>query len=102
MNNYLIRVEIFGAGPKEHNALNESMKIIDFHRTVRYNSGEIMALPAGTYIGKSLSSAADLRNKVFNLANPLSAKYASIFVCQYNDWSAYLYPASMSGSASES
>lgn len=102
MANYLIRVEIFGAGPKEHNALNESMKIINFHGTVRYNSGEIMALPTGTYIGNSLNSATELRDKVFKLANPLSSKASSIFVCQYSEWSAYLYPASMSGSASES
>ncbi|WP_340608584.1 type V toxin-antitoxin system endoribonuclease antitoxin GhoS [Xenorhabdus bharatensis] len=102
MANYLIRVEIYGAGSREINALNESLKIIDFHKNVVFQNGNIMALPAGTFVGKSLNTAAEIRDKVYKLASPLSARNPSIFVCQYNEWSAYLYPASINASASES
>ncbi|PHM36595.1 type V toxin-antitoxin system endoribonuclease antitoxin GhoS [Xenorhabdus innexi] len=102
MANYLIRVEIYGAGSREINALDQSMKVIDFHRKVRYANGDVMALPAATYVGSSLHSAAEIRDRVFKLASPLSVKHPSIFVCQYNEWSAYLYPASIIAAASES
>ncbi|WP_426577538.1 type V toxin-antitoxin system endoribonuclease antitoxin GhoS [Xenorhabdus stockiae] len=102
MANYLICVEIYGAGPREISALNESLKTINFSNKVVFSNGNVMALPAGTYVGYSLNTAAEIRDKVYKLASPLSARNPSIFVCQYNEWSAYLYPASINASASES
>ncbi|AYA39959.1 type V toxin-antitoxin system endoribonuclease antitoxin GhoS [Xenorhabdus nematophila] len=102
MKNYLVRVEIFGASQKEYNYLNGSMKIIDFNNVIRYNNGEIMALPTGTYIGLSLNSANEIRDKVRQLATPLSSKAPAVFVCQYGEWSAFLYSASVPSLMSES
>ncbi|AOM41419.1 type V toxin-antitoxin system endoribonuclease antitoxin GhoS [Xenorhabdus hominickii] len=99
MATYMVRVEIFGAGLREYDALHEAMKLIDFSRTVRYPNGEVMALPTGTYVGVSLNSAAQIREKVRKLADPLSSKTAAVFVCQYGEWAAHLYPASASTSA---
>ncbi|PHM45851.1 hypothetical protein Xmau_00242 [Xenorhabdus mauleonii] len=102
MANYMVRVEIFGAGPKEYSYLTESMAIIDFRNTVRYSNGELMLLPSGTYVGVSANSVMEIRDKVRKLAAPLSSKAPAIFVCHYNEWSAYLYSASISSFASES
>lgn len=102
MATYLARVELFGAGSREHNSLHELMGLIDFRRTITYANGEVMALPTGTYVGNSLNSASEIREKVRKLANPLSSKAVSVFVCQYSEWSAYLYSASVSALSSES
>ncbi|OTA16867.1 hypothetical protein Xvie_01546 [Xenorhabdus vietnamensis] len=100
MATYMVRVEIFGAGLREYELLHESMKLIDFNRNIRSSDGQIMALPTGTYVGTSLNTAAQIRDKVKRLADPLSSKAAAIFVCQYGEWAAYLYSASVSASAS--
>ncbi|MBD2812829.1 type V toxin-antitoxin system endoribonuclease antitoxin GhoS [Xenorhabdus sp. Vera] len=102
MFNYMVRVEIFGATLKEYSYLNESMGIIDFRNTIRYNTGELMALPTGSYVGLSSNSAAEIRDKVKKLASPLSSKPVSIFVCRYSDWAAFLYSASVSSLTAES
>ncbi|CDL82046.1 type V toxin-antitoxin system endoribonuclease antitoxin GhoS [Xenorhabdus szentirmaii] len=102
MFTYLVRVELFDAHPKDYNYLNESMSIIDFRKTVRYDNGQLMALPTGTYAGISSNSAAEIRDKVKRLASPLSSKPVSIFVCRYSDWAAFLYSASVSSLTAES
>ncbi|WP_275553679.1 type V toxin-antitoxin system endoribonuclease antitoxin GhoS [Mixta sp. Marseille-Q2659] len=91
MADYLVRVELFGAGGDEYQALHEAMSRLGFSRTMVFDQGEVMALPIGTYIGSSSHSTSTVRDLVKQVANPQSTKQAAIFVCRYDDWSAFLY-----------
>ena len=91
MTAYLVRVELFGAGPNDYESLHESMKSKGFTREVSYETGEIQKLPIGTYVGYSHLSAVGVRDEVMAISSPFSTKTASIFVCDYNNWAAHLY-----------
>jgi len=93
MANFIVRVELYGADAERYDALYEKMSALGLSKEIRDN-GTTYDLPTGTYCGTFNASAEDVQSAVKSVADPLSTKAASIFVCSFNDWSAFLYRSS--------
>jgi len=94
MANYFARVELFGADSEKYEALHEKMKSIGFLRTVTYSDGTNQALPTGSYVGSKATEITQVRDQIRGVADPFSSRNAAVFVCQMDNWAAYLYAAS--------
>jgi len=94
MAEYFARVELFGADGEKYETLHEKMESIGFLRTVMYSDGKSQALPSGSYAGVKTSDLNQIREQISGVADPLSSKNASVFVCKLDGWAAYLYSAS--------
>lgn len=92
MASYLARVELFGADADNYESLYEGMSALGFSKTITFPDGGVNNLPTGTYVGTFIDDVSVVRERIKVIANPLSNKPAAIFVCDYNNWAAYLYP----------
>ena len=93
MANFLVRVELYDASSDHYDALYEKMSKIGFYKEVNQDN-KTYDLPTGTYVGSFSVDAAAVRKMVSGIADQLSSKAASVFVCSFDDWSAFLYPIS--------
>lgn len=93
MADYLVRVELFGAEGDEYERLYEGMMSLGLTKTIQSLGQPIKKLPTGTYVGIIQLSAAEVRDSVSRIANPLSKGDAAIFVCEFTNWASFLYPA---------
>lgn len=92
MANYMVRVELSRADGEEYKTLHEGMEAVGSKRTVVFDDGVRHKMPDGTYFGSSNLSPEALRNRVKSIADPLASMgVAAIFVCQSQDWSAWLF-----------
>ncbi|MDE1488947.1 DUF2622 domain-containing protein [Xenorhabdus bovienii] len=91
MKNYLARIEIYDADEADYETLHKKMKALGFSREIEFK-GVRYDMPDATYVtSKPGIKCSKLGEMISNVADPLSSKTASIFVCQYDDWSAYLH-----------
>lgn len=91
MPEYMVRVELYRAEGSEYEELHEKMAAIGLKRTVTYGDGSVRRLPIGTYFGSHSQGANDVRDKVRQLATPLSSPAGpSIFVSESRLWAAFL------------
>lgn len=96
MANYLARVELFDADSAQYEELYEKMDNYGFSKYVITDDGKTYELPTGTYLGDRTEGVAVVRKYISSIANPLSSKAASVFVCSFDEghWNSYLYPES--------
>lgn len=94
MVDYIARVEVFDCSREEYEKLHEAMGSIGFNKKITGNSGNVKALPDGTYVGSSPDDAYAVRDLIRKKAKPFSSKDPAIFVCRFDVWAGYLYPAS--------
>ncbi|CAI1819527.1 Uncharacterised protein [Serratia fonticola] len=94
MANYFARVEVFDCSREEYEKLHDAMEAIGFNKTITGDSGSAKALPDGTYVGSSSDDVTTVKDLIKKTAKPFSSKGPAIFVCRYDDWAAFLYPAS--------
>lgn len=92
MTRFLVRVELFDAGYQAYETLYEEMEKYGFSKDVLDENRKVFELPNGTYTGESIGSAEDVRSQVSAIADLLSSKPASVFVCAFTEWDSYLYP----------
>ena len=91
MADFMARVELLKANWEDYSDLHEDMEALGLKRTVVFSDGSIRKLPIGTYFGTSSIAIADLREKIRNIATPLSAPGGPwIFLSQSETWSAWL------------
>lgn len=91
MANYMVRVELLKANWEDYEDLHAGMESLGLSKTVTFEDGSIRKLPIGTYYGSSKLEITDLRERIRNLASPLSAPGGPwIFVSQSETWSAWL------------
>lgn len=91
MAEYMVRVELFRADGDEYKELHERLEQLGLKRTVVYEDGSVRRLPIGTYFGSSSFGISDIRDRVRDIATPLSAPAGpSIFVSLSQLWSAFL------------
>lgn len=91
MADYMVRVELLKAGWDDYEDLHVGMEALGLKKTVTFSDGSIRKLPIGTYYGSNSSEIGALREKIRNLATPLSAHGGPwIFVSQSETWSAWL------------
>lgn len=96
MSNYLVRVELYGAEDDEYEQLHNSMEEIEFDRFIEDSSNNVLKLPNGTYVGTMPDgiTPTEIVEAVLTITKDLSPDgEASVFVCQYVDSGASLYPA---------
>ncbi|TYK55987.1 type V toxin-antitoxin system endoribonuclease antitoxin GhoS [Pseudomonas synxantha] len=91
MADYMVRVELLKADWDDYEDLHKGMQILGFEKTVTFSDGSVRKLPIGTYFGPSNLEITTLREKIRNLATPLSSLGGPwIFVSQSETWSAWL------------
>ncbi len=91
MTDYMVRVELLKASWDDYEDLHAGMEALGLKKTVTFSDGSIRKLPIGTYYGSSNLEITALRERVRNLAIPLSAHGGPwIFVSQSETWSAWL------------
>ncbi len=91
MADFMARVELLKANWEDYSDLHEDMEALGLKRTVVFSNGSICKLPIGTYFGTSSIAIEDLREKIKNIATPLSAPGGPwIFLSQSETWSACL------------
>lgn len=94
MAEYTVRVELLKAGWEDYDDLHEGMEALGLKKTVTFPDGSVRKLPIGTYFGSSNLEITNLRERIRNLATPLSSPGGPwIFVSQSENWSAWLSPA---------
>lgn len=91
MAEYMVRVELLKADWDDYEDLHAGMESLGLNKTIAFSDGSIRKLPIGTYYGSSKLEITDLRERIRNLATPLSAHNGPwIFVSQSDTWSAWL------------
>lgn len=91
MAEYMVRVELLKASWDDYEDLHAGMEALGLSKTVTFSDNSIRKLPIGTYYGSSNLEITDLRERIRNLATPLSANGGPwIFVSQSETWSAWL------------
>lgn len=93
MANFLVRVELYDASSEHYDAMYERMRAIGFYKEVNQNN-KVYDLPTGTYFGTFSDNAESVRRSVSAIADKLSSKSASVFVCSFDDWAGFLYTSS--------
>ncbi|MEQ5666186.1 DUF2622 domain-containing protein [Providencia alcalifaciens] len=93
MANYIIRIEIYDADYNQYETLHNKMKALGFFRQITFSNKKNYDLPSGTYFGKSGFSTSTILSNVKQATKGLSSKDASIFLCQFTEWTASLYPS---------
>lgn len=92
MPEYMVRVELHKANSEDYNDLHERMAALGLQRTVVFDDGKTYAMPIGTYHGSCGLEPGDLRDRVVNIATPLSSPGGpSVFLCKSQEWSARLF-----------
>lgn len=93
MSTYLARVELHGAQSDDYEPLHQYMRSIGFERTMPHGDGSLNQLPDGTYISGSGGDLTKIREQISSYADHLTVRRASVFVCQFDQCSWYLYRA---------
>lgn len=92
MAEYMVRVELSNAGGEDYSDLHEGMEVLGLNRTLVFENGKRYKMPRGTYFGSSHLGTVALRDRVKLIADPLATLgVASVFVCQSQDWQAWLF-----------
>jgi len=93
MASFLVRVELYEADAERYDTLYGRMNGLGFSKNVKIE-GIDYDLPTGTYFGDFNHTASVIRDAVKGVADPLSVKAASIFVCSFDYWATSLYQSS--------
>jgi hypothetical protein len=92
MAEYMVRVGLSNADGDDYSDLHDAMEALGLKRTVVFENGKRYKMPNGTYFGSSSLGTIALRDKVKSIADPLAVLgAASVFVCQSQDWQAWLF-----------
>ncbi|PQQ22306.1 MULTISPECIES: hypothetical protein [Photorhabdus] len=93
MNNFLVRVELYGAEYDDYERFHEIMLELKLYRHIS-QQGKTLKLPDGTYFGAFNATAHDVLVAVRKAAKNFSPdNEASIFVCNFTDYDHLLYQA---------
>lgn len=92
MAKYLARVEISDADSEQYDELHDCMENYGFSRVIVGDDGIEYALPTGLYVAEKTADISDVLVKIRSIADPLSSDEASVFVCIYGEFAAFLSP----------
>ncbi|NWC26895.1 DUF2622 domain-containing protein [Pseudomonas tolaasii] len=92
MAEYMVRVGLSNAEGDDYSDLHDAMEVLGLKRAVVFENGKRYKMPNGTYFGSNSLGTVALRDKVKSIADPLAVLgTASVFVCQSQDWQAWLF-----------